>query len=94
MTQKSSKIPNFDAVYIRMRMAAIHEDRNMVQPMYYSPVHTRQKQMKTMYYSLINISLTTCLGMLVSYCKVKFLLGSAILKSSKRFIYYFFYRLQ
>ena len=55
MTQKSYKIPNFDAVYIRMRIARRpYKTQNMVQPVYYSPVHT---QLTTMYYSL-NLSCT------------------------------------
>ena len=45
------------AVYVLAnKRAAIHDDRNMVQPVYYSPSTYTAKQMKTMYYYLTHYS--------------------------------------
>ena len=53
MTQKSSKIPNFDAVLYKQ--ATIHDSKYGTTRVLFASTYTA-KQMKTMYYSL-NVSL-------------------------------------
>ena len=48
MTQKSSKLPNFDAVYIRMRRATIHDSKYGTTHVLFANTYTA-KQMKIMY---------------------------------------------
>ena len=55
MTQKSSKIPNFDAVFIYfivLYQAAIHDSKYGTTHVLFASTYTA-KQLKTMYYSLI-----------------------------------------
>ena len=55
---------------IYLEQKAKHNDKNMVQPMYYSPVHYTVKQLKTMSYSHSYIT-ESKLGILDDFCVIK-----------------------